>query len=106
LQTGIKTYADALFTASFLTPNLGGGLLIRALLPVFPASLTLELLAGADFYGRVVPVPFDESTVVEGTFIPTTASSPDAVVRGILAVGLGKKLLVKGKQVETLQQST
>ena len=69
--------------------------------PVFPASLALELLTG-----RVVSVPFDESTVVEGTFFPTTASSPYAVVCGVLAAGLGKKLLVKGKQVETLQQST
>ena len=53
--------------------------------PVFPASLALELLAG-----RVVPVPFDDSTVVEGTVFPTTVSSPDDVVRGILAAGLEK----------------
>ena len=52
--------------------------------PVFPASLALELLTG-----RVVPVPFDESTVVEGTVFPTTVSSPDDV-RDILAAGLEK----------------
>ena len=45
------TYADALIMESFFTVNLGNGLLTRALLPVFPASLTLELLAGADFGG-------------------------------------------------------
>ena len=78
-----RTYVDALVKASFLTPNLGGGLTITALPPVFPASLTLELLAG-----RVVPIPFDGSTVVEGTVCPTTVSSPDAVVCGIFATGL------------------
>ena len=52
----------------------------------------LELLAGADFCGGVVPVPFDESAVVEGTFFPTTASSPDAVIRGILAAGFKKQI--------------
>jgi len=72
--------------ASFLVPNLGGGLTIMALPSVFPAPLTLELLAG-----RVVPVPFDGSVVVEGTVCPTTASSPDAVIRGILAAGLEKQ---------------
>ena len=81
-----RTYVDALVKASFLTPNLEGGLTITALPPVFPASLTLELLAG-----RVVPVPFDGSTVVEGTIYPTTASFPDAVIRDILAVGLEKQ---------------
>ena len=38
----------------------------------------------------VVPVPFDESTVVEGTDCPTTLSSPDADVRGIFVAGLEK----------------
>ena len=37
---------------------------------------------------RVVSVPFDGSAVVEGTVCPTTASSPDAVIRGTLAAGL------------------
>ena len=72
--------------ASALMPNLRGGLTITACLLALPALSTLELLAG-----RVVPVPFDESTVVEGTVCPTTASSPDAEVRGILAAGLKKK---------------
>ena len=57
-----------------------------ALPPELPASPILELLAG-----RVVTVPFDGSTVVEGTVCPTTASSPDAVVCGTLAVGLEKQ---------------
>ena len=67
-------------------PNLRAGIIIRACLPASPALSTLELLAG-----RVVPVPFDESTVVEGMVCPTTASSPDAEVRGILVAGLKKK---------------
>jgi len=86
-----ETYADALFMASFFMLNLGGGLLIRALPPAFPASLILELLAGADFCGRVVPIPFDESAGVEGTLDPTPASSPDVAARGILAAGLEKR---------------
>ena len=94
----LETYIDALMTASFLTPNLGGGLTTTALPPpVFLASLILELLAG-----RVVPVPFGESATVEGTLVPTTASSPDAVVCGILAAGLKKKKnQSQGKQIET-----
>jgi len=80
-----------LLTESFLTSNLGSGLLIRAPPPPFLASLILELLASADFCGRVVLISFDESAVVEGTFVPTTASSPDAVVCGILAAGHEKQ---------------
>jgi len=76
---------------SFFTANLGSGLLTKSLLPAFPASLMLELLAGADFCGRVVPVPFDENAAVEGTFFPTTSLSLDAVIRGILAAGLKKQ---------------
>jgi hypothetical protein len=60
--------------------------MIMALPPVFPAPLTLELLTG-----RVFPIPFDRSAVVEGTVCSTTASSPDVVVRSILAAGLEKK---------------
>ena len=56
---------------------------MTACLPVSPALSTLELLTS-----RVVPVPFDGSAVVEGTVLPTTASSQDDVVRGTLAVGL------------------
>ena len=65
--------------------------MIRALPPAFPASLILELPAGADFCGRVVPIPFDESAGVEGTFDPTPASFPDSLIRGILATGLVKQ---------------
>ena len=57
-----------------------------ASLPASPALSTLELVDG-----RVVP--FDGSTMVEGTVCPTTASSPDAEVRGTLAAGLKKEKL-------------
>ena len=67
-------------------PNLRAGFTIRDCLPVSPALFILELLAG-----RVVPVPLDESAVVEGTVCPTTASSPGAEVRGTLVTGLKKK---------------
>ena len=66
-------------------PNFRVGLTMTAYLPVSLALSTVELLAG-----RVAPVPFDGSAVVEGTVRPTTTSSPDAEVRGILAVGLEK----------------
>ena len=56
-----------------------------ARLPASPVLFTLELLTES-----VVPVPFNGSTAVEGTVCPTTVSSPDADVRGILAVGLEK----------------
>ena len=50
---------------------------------------------------RIVPDPFDGSAVVEGTVRPTTASSPDAEVRGILAAGLEKaKTHLRNKQLE------
>ena len=70
-------------TASFLVPNFRVGLTMTAWLPVFLVLSTVELLAG-----RVVPDPFDGSTVVKGMVRPTTVSSPDAVVCGILAAGL------------------
>ena len=66
-------------------PNLQAGFAIVARLPASPVLFTLELLAKS-----VVPVPFNGSTAVEGTVCPTTVSSPDADVRGILAVGLEK----------------
>ena len=70
---------------------------MTACLPVSPAISTLELLAG-----RAVPVPFDGSTVVEGTVRPTTASSPDAEVRGILGAGLEKaKIQIKTSNSRT-----
>ena len=56
---------------------------MTALLPVSLESYTEELLAG-----RVVSVPFDGPAVVEGTVLPTTASSQDVVVLGTLAAGL------------------
>ena len=69
---------------------------MTAWLPVFPALSAVELLAG-----RVVPDPFDGSAVVEGTVCPTTASSPDAAVRGILPTGLkNQKHLKKGKSMK------
>ena len=58
---------------------------MTACLPASPALSTLELLAG-----RVVPVPFDGSAMVEGTVCPTTTSSLDAEVRGISVAGLEK----------------
>ena len=64
---------------------------MTAHLTVSPALSTLELLGG-----RVVPVPFDGSAVMAGTVRPTTASSPDAKVRSILAAGLEKaKIQIK-----------
>ena len=88
--------------ASFFMPNLGGGLITTALPPAFPASLILELLTG-----RVVSVPFDESTVVEGTVFLTAASSPDVVIRDILAVGLERqKSQVKESKSTNSTQST
>ena len=78
-------------------PNFWVGLMMTACLPASLASSTLELLAG-----KVVPVPFDGSTVVEGTVRPTTASSPDAEVRGILAAGLEKaKIQIKTSKSKT-----
>ena len=66
-------------------PNLRAGFATRTCLPASPATFTSELLAE-----RVVPVPLDGSTVVEGTVYPTTVSSPDDDVCGILAAGLEK----------------
>ena len=94
------TYVDALVKESFLTPNLGGGLMLTAPPLVFLASPTLELLAG-----RVVLVPFDRSAVVEGTVCPTTASSPDVVVHGILAAEKMENKIKKSKSTN-LKQST
>ena len=90
--------------ASALTPNLWVGLTITACLPASPTLSTLELLAG-----RVVPVPFDESTVVEGTVCPTTASSPDAEVCGTLVAGLknqksNQTLLIDNKKYSFEEQ--
>ena len=67
---------------SFLVPNFRVGLTMITFLTLS----TVELLAG-----RVVPDPFDGSAAVEGTVHPTTVSSPDVVVMGILAAGLQSK---------------
>jgi hypothetical protein len=80
------TYVGALFRASPLMPNLWAGFTTMTCLPISPVLFTSELIAE-----RVVPVPFDDSTVVEGTDCPTTVSSPNADVRGILAAGLEKE---------------
>jgi len=64
-------------------PNLQAGFAIVARLPASPVLFTSELLTE-----RVVPDPFDESTMVEGMDCPTTVSSLDADVCGILAAGL------------------
>ena len=46
-----ETYADALLIESFFTVNLGRGPVTSTLVPPSLASIALELLAGADFYG-------------------------------------------------------
>ena len=66
-------------------PNLRAGFTIMACLPAPPALFTSELLAE-----RVVPVPFDGSTMVEGTDCPTIVSSPDDAVSGNFVAGLEK----------------
>ena len=96
-----RTYVDALVTASFLMPNFRGSLTMMALPLVFPASCTLELLAG-----RVVTIPFDGSVVVEGTVWPITTSSPDVVVRGTLAAGLEEEKVFKKTQIDRTRPST
>jgi len=70
---------------SFFAPNFRVGLVMMACLPASTALFTSELLAK-----KAVPVPFDGSTVVEGTDCPTTTSSLDADVCGILVAGLEK----------------
>jgi len=64
-------------------PNLRAGFTTKACLLASRAVFTSELLAE-----RVVPVPLDGSTVVEGTVCPTAVSSPDDDIHGILAAGL------------------
>ena len=95
-----RTDAGVLFIESFFIENLGRGPVISALLPLSLASPSLELPASAVFCGWVVPVPFDDSARVEGTFDPTPTSSPDAEVRSILASGLKKQNTNKKRQVD------
>ena len=66
-------------------PNLQEGFTTMACLPIFPAIFTSKLLAE-----RVVPVPFDGPTMMEGTDCPTIVSSPDDAVRGNFVTGLEK----------------
>ena len=73
---------------------------MMACLPASPALSTLELLAG-----RVVLVPFDGSTVVEGTVCPTIASSPHDEVRDILATGHKKKNSGQNQPLENKEYS-
>ena len=68
-----------------MTPNLRAGFVITASLPALTVLFISELLAEG-----VVPIPLDESTVVEGTVCTTAVSSPVDEVRGILAAGLRK----------------
>ena len=64
-------------------PNLRAGFVITASLPASTVFSTSEILAEG-----VAPIPLDGSTVAEGTVYPTTISSPDDTIRGILATGL------------------
>ena len=50
----------------------------------------------------VAPIPLDGSTVAEGTVCPTTISSPDDTIHGILADGLGKAKT----QIKTYKSTT
>ena len=83
--------------ANPLTPNLRSGFAIMASLPASMVLFISELLAK-----RVVPIPLDESTVVEGTVCTTTVSSPVDEVRGILAAGLRKAKT----QIKTCKSTT
>ena len=69
-------------------PNLRAGFVITASLPALVVLSTLELLAEGV---APIPIPLDGSTVVEGTVCPTTISSPDDTIRGILAAELEKQ---------------
>jgi len=71
-----------------------------ACLPVSPAIFTSELLDE-----RVVPVPFDGSTMVEGMGCPTTVSSLAAKVRGILFAGLEKQSTNQNLQIDNEKYS-
>ena len=81
----LQSHEHSYFRAISLMPNLRAGFTTMACFPTSMALFTSELLTK-----RVVPVPLDESTAVEGTVCPTTVSSPDADIRGILATGLEK----------------
>ena len=67
-------------------PNLRAGFVITTSLPTSTVLFTSELLTEG-----VAPIPLDGSTMVEGTVCPTTVSSPDDTIRGILAAELEKQ---------------
>ena len=72
--------------ANPLTPNLRAGFVITASFPASTVLFISELLAEG-----VAPIPLDGSTVVEGTVYPTTISSLDDTIRGLLAAELEKQ---------------
>ena len=74
-------------------PNLWAGFVITASLPTSTVLFTSELLTEG-----VAPIPLDGFTMVEGTVCPTTVSSPDDTIRGILAAELEKQNT--NKQIE------
>jgi len=78
-----RTYTGAFIRVNPLMPNLRVGFVMTVSLPASMFLFTSKLLAE-----RVVPVPLDGSTMVEGTVCPTTVSSLDADIRGILATEL------------------
>ena len=78
-------------------PNLRAGFVITASLPASTVLSTSELLVE-----EVAPIPLDGSNVVEGTVCPTTVSSPDDEVRGILAAGHRKAKT----QIKTCKSTT
>jgi len=80
--------------------NLGRGPTTSALLSPVPALPPSEPPAGATFCNGIASVPFDESAKVEGMVDPTPASSPDAVVRGILPAGLKKQNSLKSNSMQ------
>ena len=78
-------------------PNLWAGFVITASLLASIVLFTSELLTEG-----VAPFPLDGSTMVEGTVCPTTVSSPDDTIRGILAAELEKQNTnqqIKGRSI-------
>ena len=79
-------------------------------MPVSPPFSTwvvassLELPAEVFFFGGAVFVPLEGSTAVEGTFVPTPVSSPDAIIRGTLSARLQKMKPDGKKQLDETQK--
>ena len=76
-------------------PNLRAGFVITASLPASTVLSASELLAEG-----VAPIPLDGSTVPEGTVCPTTISSPDDKIYGILAAGLKNQNTNQNLQID------